>query len=151
MKIKKIIAIGILMTFMSSLFSQNIIDIEPYTEDSIPDWAHDARRMSIVSLGSIPFTTLAVTLGYTVFRYIDNDFNADYVPNPFPTSSTAANLNKDEQMGIILTSCALGLAIGIADLIVVNVKENKEEKQEQKEQAERVIITPISAEGVQAE
>ncbi len=146
MNYKKLISTIVLLTIISSLFSQTVIEIEPFTEDNFPEWAKDARRMSIVTLGSIPFTTLSTTLGYTVYRYIANDFNSEYIPNPFPTSSTAANLNKDEQIGILATAAALGVVIGIADFIVVKVRENRIEEENQREQAERVIITPYSEE-----
>ncbi len=136
---------------VSTVFGQTVIEIESFTEDNIPSWAHDARRMSIITIGSIPFTTLATTLGYTVIRYAINDFDAEYVPNPFPTSSTAANLNRKEQIGIISTAAALGLVIGITDLIVIKVKESREEKEIQREQSERIIITPMHSEGSKEE
>ncbi len=137
---KRIVCILLLSCFLTNIFSQTVIEIEPYTQDNIPSWAKDTRRMSIVSLGSLPFTTLATTLGYSVFRYAANDFNADYIPNPFPTSSTAAKLNSDEQIGILITAACLSLAIGIADFIVVKTKENREAENKQREQDERVII-----------
>ncbi len=140
----------LLFVLFSNVFSQTVIDIEPYTEDNIPSWAKDIRRTSIITLGSIPFTTLASTLGYTIFRYAANDFNSDYTPNPFPTSSTAANINKDEQIGILITAASLGLAIGIADLIVIKVKENQKEKAFEQEQAERIQIIPLIVDGSDA-
>ncbi len=151
LRVKKLISIILILCFFSQIFSQTVIEIEPFTEDNIPSWAHDARRMSIVTLGSVPFTTLSATLGYSVFRYIANDFDSDYIPNPFPTSSTAAKINKDEQIGILVAASVLSLAIGITDLIVVKVKENNKEKELQKEQADRVIITPLSTEGNETE
>ncbi len=142
----KIISLIMIVTMFSNIFSQTVVEIEPYTEDNIPSWAKDARRMSVITLGSIPFTTLATTLGYSVYRYIANDFNADYIPNPFPTSSTAAKLDQDEQIGIIITAAALGLAIGITDFIVIKVEESREEKAQEREESERIQITPIITE-----
>lgn len=126
---KRIISIFILMCFAASTFSQeSLIDIEPNTESYIPSWAKNARRTSIITLGSVPFTTLTTTLVYSMYRYIANDFNPDFFPNPFPGSSSAAKLNTDEQIGIILASVSLSVLIGLTDLIVTIVNENKEEK-----------------------
>ncbi len=143
MNIKKTIAIMVIVCFFSQLFGQTVIEIEPYTQDNIPSWAQDARRMSIITFGSIPFTTLTTTLGYTVFRYVANGFDSNYIPNPFPTSSTAANLNTDEQVGILVTAVSLSVIIGIIDYVVIKTKENKEAQEQQKERAETVEIRPL--------
>ena len=126
-----------------------VLYIEPYTEDSTPSWVHDARRFSIISLGSIPFTMLTTTLGYSVYRYCANGFDAEYIPNPFPTSSEASKLNSDEQIGLLVTAASLGVIIGIADLIVIKVKESKEEKEIQKNKEETIKITTSSNEGTE--
>ncbi len=152
MIVKKIVCIIIIFTFFSGLFAKQgdeVVYIEPYSENKIPSWVHDTRRFSIISLGSIPFTMLSTTLGYSVYRYCANGFDSDYIPNPFPTSSEASKLNSDEQIGLLITAASLGIAIGITDLVVNKITESKETKQKQKEIDETIKITPSSNEGIE--
>ena len=141
-----------IFSLFSALFAaqgDEVLYIEPYTEDSTPSWINDARRFSIISLGSIPFTMLSSTLCYSVYRYCVNGFDEQYIPNPFPTSSEASKLNSDEQIGLLVTAASLGVIIGIADLIVIKVKESKEEKEIQKNKEETIKITTSSNEGTE--
>ena len=136
----------------SGLFAKQgdeVMHIESYSDNEIPSWVHDTRRFSIISFGSIPFTMLSTTLGYSVYRYCENGFDPDYIPNPFPTSSEESKLNSDEQIVILITGASLGLVIGITDLIVNKINENKETKQKQKEIEETIKITPLSNEGIE--
>ncbi len=138
----KIITIILLCSFTHTIFAQEVvIDIEPYTQDNIPTWAEDVRRFSIVSLGSVPFTVLASTLTYTTFRYAQNNFDSNYIPSPFPTSSTAANINKNEQIGILITGVSLGLIVGVVDLLVIKLQEQHEEESQLYEDGSEIIIT----------
>ncbi len=124
-----------------------VIYIEPYTENHTPDWAYDTQRFAIITFGSIPFTMLATTLTYSMYRYCANGFDSNYIPNPFPTSSEASKLTKNEQIGVLATGASLGLVIGITDLIVNKVKENKERKELQKEKEETITITTSRDQG----
>lgn len=137
---KRKISIVLLLCFTASLFSQEVVlEIEPYTQDNIPSWARDVRRTSIITLGSVPFTTLATTFGYSLYRYIANDFNSDYIPNLFGSSS-ASKLDYDEQIGIIIVATSLSFLIGLTDLIVIKVRESKKVRQLEEEQNE-IIVT----------
>lgn len=126
---KKILFMTVAFVFLcTGVFADTTMKIEPYTKDEFPDWARDLRRAEIVSLGSLPFTSLSVTLSYSIYRYIDSGFNKDYFPNPLAKSSEAANLTVDEQKRILNVSICLSLAVGIADFIVSAVKHSNEAK-----------------------
>lgn len=149
---RKFAAILMLLVFLPSvLFAvEPTIQIEPYHEGEFPDWLLDVRRAEIITLGSLPFTTLSVTLAYSIYRYADNDFDQDYFPNPLAKSSSAANLTSDEQIGIITVSAALSLATGIADFIISCVKRSESKKTEEEkasDTAQNVTITPLPANG----
>ena len=109
-----------------------VLDIEPYTKDNMPDWARDLRRGEIITFGSLPFTTLTCTFTYSLYRYCSHDFDFDYFPNFFPSSSDDADLDTSEQIGIILTASAISIFIGIADHIIYSNKNKKTLKEEQK-------------------
>ncbi|MFI3258420.1 MAG: hypothetical protein R3Y36_09005 [Spirochaetales bacterium] len=121
--------------------TEQIIEIEPYTQDNIPSWAKDIRRTSIITLGSLPFTTLTATLTYSLYRYIANDFDSAYMPNLFPTTSTAANITVDEQIGIISTAFGISVLIGLADFIFIKVSEKQTEETHM--QDDRIIIEVV--------
>ena len=79
---KKIISLLLIITFSTCLFANtNSTSPEPYTDDEFPDWANYLRRYEVITLGSLPFTTMGVTTIYTLYRYIDNDFDKKYIPH----------------------------------------------------------------------
>ncbi|HZK19843.1 MAG TPA: hypothetical protein VFC68_03865 [Treponemataceae bacterium] len=112
-----------------------VLSFEPYTKDTIPDWAQDLRRAEIITLGSLPFTTLTSTFSYSIYRFIKNDFNKNYFPNPFPGSSSEANLNSDEQKTILVSAAVVSLVLGITDYIICTIKQKKIDKQVQEKDA----------------
>ncbi len=120
------------------------VTIEPYTKDEFPVWAKDLRRTEIVTLGSLPFVTLGVTMGYSFYRYFSHGMDTAYFPNPMAKSSSAANLNTDEQIGIIATSAAISLLIGLTDLTVQLIR-RKNEPGKTDIVSGSVEITPIPA------
>lgn len=142
-------ALILLLVFMPAAFFAETpsIQIEPYHEGEFPDWLMDVRRAEIVTLGSLPFTTLSATLVYSVYRYADHGFSQDYFPNPLAKSSASANLTKDEQIGIICVAAGLSVAAGIADYIISAVRRSKDQKLEEEREADvaqNITITPIS-------
>ena len=124
---KKFISILLLISFSSLLFA-NSTSPEPYGEDEFPDWANYLRRYEVITLGSLPFTTMTVTTIYTLYRYIDNDFDKNYIPNPLALTSSAANLDSDEQKLILLTAIGTSIVAGTVDLIIHVIKKEKAKK-----------------------
>lgn len=140
---KKMIALILLITFSFSVFAADTHTPEPYDDNEFPSWSIDLRRSEIVSLGSLPFVTLGVTLGYSVFRYVKNGFNSDYLPNPLAKSSAAANLNTDEQKGIFISSGIISLVIGIIDYVISRIERRKADENSENErlrQQESVVV-----------
>lgn len=124
------------------------VTIEPYTKDEFPGWLHDMRRAEIVSLGSLPFVTLGVTLGYSLYRYFSHDMNPDYFPNPFAKSSSAARLTTDEQLGILFTSLGVAAVVGITDFTISSIQRHKRNKAYQELNRGAVEIIPLDEEPV---
>lgn len=123
------------------------IKFEPYTKENIPDWAHDLRRAEIITLGSLPFTTLSCTFIYSLYRYYDSGFDSTYFPNPFPSSSDDADLSTDEQIAILKYSCCFSLIVGLTDFIICTIKEKQEQKEERISNDIKngtIVITPGS-------
>ena len=124
---KKIISILLLISFSSLLFA-NSTSPEPYGENEFPDWANYLRRYEVITLGSIPFTTMGVTTIYTLYRYIDKDFDKNYIPNPLALTSSAAKLDSDEQKMILMTAIGTSIVAGTVDLIIHIIKKEKAKK-----------------------
>ena len=122
-----------------------VVHIDPYIRgEEPPSWAKNLRRSEIVTLGSLPFTALGVTLAYSLYRYGANDFNPAYIPNPFPLSSAEAKLSTTEQVGIIGTAAALSVAVGLTDFIVLQVKAARQKKNVQKIREEQSSFIRIA-------
>jgi len=144
---KKVIAGLCAAVFMFTFVfaSENeAVQIEGYEKGKeLPSWVKDLRRAEIVTLGSLPFTTLGATLAYSLYRYGANDFKPAYIPNPFPLSSTEAKLSTDEQIGIIATAAGISLAVGITDFIVMQVKQSRKKKALEKIREEQGTVIRI--------
>lgn len=133
----------IIFSFSLVAFAEPTVKIEPYTQDEFPSWAQDIRRTEIVTLGSLPFTTLGVTLGYSLYRYASNGFNPEYIPNPFAKSATGS-LSSKEQIGIVLTSVGISAVIGLVDLTIRLIQRSVEKKEAIRQRDDTLIITPLS-------
>lgn len=142
---QRIIALVLCCIFLSFpiMAAEPTVTIEPYTKDEFPDWLHDLRRAEIVSLGSLPFVTLGVTLGYSLYRYFSHDMNPDYFPNPFAKSSSAARLTTDEQLGILFTSLGVSAAVGIADFTISTIQRHIKNKEEERLNQGAIEIIPL--------
>ncbi|MBO5690912.1 MAG: hypothetical protein J6R96_03520 [Spirochaetaceae bacterium] len=137
-----------LMASFPLVAAEPTVTIEPYTKDEFPGWLHDMRRAEIVSLGSLPFVTLGVTLGYSLYRYFSHDMNPDYFPNPFAKSSSAARLTTDEQLGILFTSLGVAAVVGITDFTISSIQRHKRNKAYQELNRGAVEIIPLDEEPV---
>ncbi len=116
---------------------------DPYDFSEVPQWAKDVRRAEIITLGSLPFVTLGVTLSYSLYRYFSHGMDAAYFPNPFAQSSDAAHLSVSEQIGIICTAAGISLAIGITDFLWNYIERKIQEKQDS-EAAAGVTVLPAA-------
>ena len=140
---KVLIALVLLSSSLTPLCAQNNTSTQKQdtTENAIPQGILDFRRFEIITLGALPFITLDVTLGYSIFQFVDNRLikgNSNYAfPNPFKTSG---EYNTDEMKAIIITSVGICIGIGLNDLIFNIIRRNKLKLQS----AQNTInITPI--------
>lgn len=130
--IAKILIFTILFNICSPVFSQTT-DSAPkeYTEEEFPQALHDLRRFEIITLGALPFVTLNSTLVYSGIKWIDNDFDPAYSPNPFAPKSDSG-YSTEEQVGVLLVSLGISVGIGLTDYIVRVVKRNSKKKKSNK-------------------
>ncbi len=139
---KKAVFFTILISLFTSSFPVFSETAEPYKQDEFPGILHDIRRAEIITLGSMPFITFSVTLGYSFGKYAAHDFDSSYFVNPF--SSTDENsFSTDEQIGILLTSLGISAGIGLTDFIVHTVKRNNRLRRLKKQKNTEIQINPV--------
>lgn len=145
---KKVISVFLLFFQTVGFFfaTEPTVYIEPYTKDNIPTWAKDLRRTEIITFGSLPFVTMGVTMGYSFYRYFSNGMDSAYFPNPLAKTSEGANLSHDEQVGIIVSSAAISLLLGLTDLTINLIQRHKAEKQAALLDRGTVTIEPYAPE-----
>ncbi len=141
---KKIISIALLLVFSCGIVfsAEPTVTIEPYTKEQIPNWAKDIRRTEIITLGSLPFVTIGVTMGYSFYRVFSNDMNFSYFINPL-SSSASASLSEEEQKGLIISSVCISALIGLTDLTINFIQRKISEKKEVELEKGSVIIEPV--------
>ena len=134
-KFSRFWAFWVVFTFSFSLFANEpSVKIDEYREGKAqPSWLKNLRRSEIVTLGSLPFTTMSTTFAYSLFKGMRNNF-ADGIPNPLEKDKSG--FSKEEQKGIFLTSLGISLIIGLTDYIVSSVKDKQTEKQQAQESDE---------------
>lgn len=118
-------------------------EAEEYTWEEFPQWSHDLRRTEIITLGSLPFTTLWTILIYGSYQYAQG--NTSSFPNPFSSSDA---YSEDEIKKILAYSFAASAAIGAGDFIFNFIKrKNSESRLNKIRQAEdSLTITPLTPE-----
>ena len=129
------------MTFAQS--SQNSDEPVPYNTEEIPYWVEQARRTEIITLGSLPFVTIGVSLGYSIYNCAVHDWDGSYFANPF---TKGANATQQDQINIIVASSIVAAGIGLTNLAINLVKHSKEKKDSQLILQENVKITTIESE-----
>ena len=100
---------------------------EPETSN-MPQWAKDLRRWEIITFGTFPFTMFFATFGVDMYRYSKTGFeDRRYAPWPAKSAGAIA-MNKREVEVTIAIAAGVSIALGIIDMIVVQVKRAKERK-----------------------
>ena len=122
----KILLFSIFVNILSPLKAEDTTPL-PYKKDEFPQVLKDLRRFEIISLGAMPFVTLNTSLVYSGIRYANHDFDSNYSPNPFATSTYTTQ----EQKEILLTALGISIGIAVTDYIVQIVKRNKIKKRNQ--------------------
>ena len=89
---KKLLLPLIFIVVISNLYSQTEVNnttAVPYSENEFPQWLKDVRDTEIITIGSLPFVMLGVSLTYSLIDVISHDFDMSYFSNPFsiPISS----------------------------------------------------------------
>ncbi len=131
----------LLFLFNMTVFAEGNTDESDSKEFEFPQWALYVRRAEIVTLGSLPFTTLGVTAVFGAYQYFSGQTSS--FPNPFDKNSPAFSV---DNIKIVLgISFSISAVIGLVDLIITIVKNNNESKRLQKIMDTSSIITIVPA------
>jgi hypothetical protein len=119
----KTIAFLLVFVLLSGpIFAADPVVIEPYTKDEFPSWAKDLRRAEIITLGSLPFVTLTVTLAYSLVGWSASGFTEN-TPSLF-SRTTDSSMTEDDQLLILGISLGVSVVLGLVDLFV-NIHKRK--------------------------
>lgn len=126
-----------------SAFCDESLEAEPYEKNEFPQWVKDAGRFEIVSLGSVPFVMLDVSLVYGLYKYASGK-SSKFV-NPFASSNSDDGFSKSEQKKILAVSFGIGAGIGITDFIINFVKRRKAAREAEKilSGSGQVVVIPF--------
>jgi len=118
-------------------------EAEPYSPEEFPGWSKKLRRAEIITLGSVPFTTLGVILAYGTYQYAKGESVS--FPNPFDSSK---NYDEHQIKMILGYSVAASCAIGLTDFLITFIKEKHAQRKLEKirETTELPTVTPITPE-----
>ncbi len=143
---KKIVSVLIFLFSIVNLFYAESVEAEPYGNDEFPQWAKDIRRTEIVMFGSLPFTTLLVSLGYGAYMYNTNQ--VEDFPSPFNLSI----YTEEQQKNLFLISLGVSAGIGLTDLTVNLIKRSSIEFVVRRQKAsQNVTVIPIPEQKTQDE
>ncbi len=132
----------------SSADDENASEAVPYAKDEFPQWTKDLRRGEIIACGSLPFVLLQSTIVYSFWRYYDNDFSSNYVPNPLSNTSAGAGLDESEQKMLLATSVAISAGLGLLDFTIQVIRRKFKKHRAKKAESEKnVIIESVEESG----
>ena len=151
MKIRNIFTLVILIFLSADFFAQTNSTVSNSAAESsmqneksgMPLWLKDVRDTEIIMLGSLPFVTLGVTLGYSFVNFVQHDFNSAYFVNPF---TKEGSFTQEEQIGIIVTSSLICAGIGLTNLTINLIKRGIEKKNNRQFLQDNIKITVIENE-----
>lgn len=105
-----------------------------YADIKFPQWAHDVRRTSIITFGSLPFVTIWATLAYSELAY--GEFH-----NPFDKS--ADGFTTEDQKAIMQLAAVTCVGLGLTDLAVTLVRRVLRKRRLERQSSRAITITPL--------
>ncbi|WP_059370336.1 hypothetical protein [Treponema endosymbiont of Eucomonympha sp.] len=109
---------------------------EPYTKDSLPPLARTVRRSEIITLGSLPFTTMFATIGCSLYYY-------GRVQNPLTKDSSKA-FTWEQQKNILAVAAVASVAVGLTDLTVSLLQRSQAKRGKSAERAQQPSAITIT-------
>jgi len=130
--VKKLTALAVLLLIVPMyLASAQTTTPDPhFIPEGAPQWVRDLRRWNIVTFGSFPFTMFSTTFGMDMYRWHSangmdfSDEGRRFAPWPLKSAGAVAMERREHEMTIAIAA-GLSVAIGIADLIIVQVRRRR--------------------------
>ena len=114
------------MIFISSyVFSQeskkSTDTYSPYEPSEFPLWAQDLRRFEIVFFGTVPFSFLYASAGYSIYTYASHSWDPAFAP-ALLGNRTPPLLTNSQKVQIIGISLGLSTAAAVLDFFIGIIK-----------------------------
>lgn len=134
----KVLIFSLILSLAAPVFAEDTTPL-PYQKNEFPQGLEDLRRFEIISLGAMPFVTLQTSLTYSTIRWGRHNFDSEYSPNIFATST----YTPEEQREIILTSLGISVGIALTDYVIQLIKRGNARKKQQINE-DSLFITPLN-------
>jgi hypothetical protein len=136
--LKRTVAAVTLVAFIAAATWAQTDEPAPYVEEEFPRWALDLRRGEIIFFGTLPFSLLFTSLGYSLIRYGVHNFDPAYAPAISPGPNTIP-MSQGEVIGVILTGVGLSLLAAVTDFIIGRIIDKREAERGMEREVEREI------------
>lgn len=103
------ILLGVLL-FTLSAFPAPANEHVPYDPDEFPQYARDARRFQIITLGSFPLTMLFTTLFFRTYRLLTHEDEISWAE-----TRPADQRDRNVVLGVSLSASAI---VGVTDYVL---------------------------------
>ena len=118
----------------------------PYEDSEFPQWALDLRRFEVISLGSVPFAMIGVTLIYGAIEI--NRGNRSSMPNPL----NPGDFGEYGQLKVLGMTLLTGVCIATIDLTANKIKKYRQRKEMERINASKQVdIIPLYENSVETE
>lgn len=114
---KKFILAAMLIAVLLVQVSAQKIDYEPYQKNEFPQWAQDLRRFEIVFFGTMPFSFLYTSMGYSLYRYGAHKWDPSFAP-AILGNKTPQILTNSEKFEIVYTALSVSFTVALMDFIL---------------------------------
>lgn len=126
---KRTVAVITLISFLAAAVWAQSDEPVPYEEEEFPQWALDLRRGEVIFFGTLPFSLLFTSLGYSLIRYGIHNFDPAYAPTISPGPTTVP-MSQGEIIGVILTGIGVSLLAAVTDFIIGRIIDKREAERE---------------------
>lgn len=114
---KILLTVVIILIFSGLSYSEESVDYTPYNQSEFPGWALDLRRFEVVFFGTIPFSFLYTTTGYSIYTYASHNWDSSYAP-ALLGNKTPPVLTTGEKLQVLTIALGVSATAAIVDFII---------------------------------
>lgn len=114
---KILLTVLIILVFSGLSFSEESVNYTPYNQSEFPQWAQDLRRFEVVFFGTIPFSFLYSSTGYSIYTYASHNWDSSYAP-ALLGNKTPPVLTTDDKLQVLTIALGVSATAAFVDFIL---------------------------------